>query len=115
MEKRKYKRNRKKKYKDKCEQDLEHINWMEILKVNDQNVDTSLRHFLQILSSPLEKHVPLRRKMEIKTKSKPWITPGILALIRNKNKIYSKFCKAKDQEQKDLLHQQFNFKFDKKE
>ena len=58
---------------------------------------------------------PLRRKMEIKTKSKPWITPGILALIRNKNKIYSKFCKAKDQEQKDLLHQQFNFKFDKKE
>ena len=27
--------------------------------------------------------------------------------IRNKNKIYNKFCKAKDQKRKDSLHQQF--------
>ena len=27
--------------------------------------------------------------------------------IQNKNKIYNKFCKAKDQERKDLLYQQF--------
>ena len=26
---------------------------------------------------------------------------------QNKSKIYNKFCKAKDQKQKDLLHQQF--------
>ena len=42
-----------------------------------------------------------------KAKSKPWIATDILTLIRNKNKTYNKFCKAKDQKRKDLLHQQF--------
>ena len=55
-------------------------------------------------NSLLEKHAPLKQitKKEIKTKSKPWITTGILTSIRNKNKIYNKFCKAKDQKRKDL-------------
>ena len=39
-EKTKYKRNYKKINKEKLEQDLEHINGVEILKVNGQNVDT---------------------------------------------------------------------------
>ena len=43
----------------------------------------------------------------IKTKSKLWITTGILTSIQNKNKIWNKFCKAKDQKRKDLLHRQF--------
>ena len=88
---------------------LEHINWLEALKVNDKNVYTSLRNFLQKINSLLEKHAPLKQitKKEIKTKSKPWIPAGILTSIRNKNKIYNKFCKAKDQKRKDLLHQQF--------
>ena len=33
------------KNKDKFEQDLEPINWIETLKVNDQNVDSSLGNF----------------------------------------------------------------------
>ena len=55
-EKIKYKRNYKKINTDKFEQDLEHINWVEALKVNDQNVDTCLRNFLQINNSQLKKH-----------------------------------------------------------
>ena len=102
-------RNYKKINRDKFEQDLEHINWVEALKVNDKNVDTSLGNFLQIFNSLLEEHAPLKQiiKKEIKTKSKPWVTTGILISIRNKNKIYNKFCKAKYQKRKDLLHQQF--------
>ena len=102
------KRNYKKINKDKLEQDLEHINWVEALKVNVRNVDTSLGNFLQIINSVLEKHAALKQiiKKEIKTKSKPWVTTGILTSMRNKNKIYTKFCKAKDQERKDLLQQQ---------
>ena len=108
-EKIKYNRNYKKVNTDKFEQDLEHVNWVEALKVNEKNVDNSLENILQIFSSLLEKHAPLKQiiKKEIKTKSKPWIKTGILTSIRNKNKIYNKFCKAKDQKQKDLLHQQF--------
>ena len=37
---------------------LEDINWVEALKVNDKNVDTSLGNFLQIINSLLEKHAP---------------------------------------------------------
>ena len=44
-EKTKYNRNYKKINRDKFEQDLEHINWVEALKVNDKNVDTSLGNF----------------------------------------------------------------------
>ena len=97
-EKTKYKRNYKKINKDKFEQDLEHINLVEALKVNDKNVDTSLGTFLQIINFLLEKHTQLKQstKKEIETKSKRWITTGILTSIRNKNKIYYKFCKAKD-------------------
>ena len=40
----------------------------------------------------------------IETKSKSWITTGILTSFRNKNNIYNRFYKAKDQERKDLLH-----------
>ena len=43
MKKTKYKRNYKKINKDKFEQDLEHINWVDALKVNNQNADTSQR------------------------------------------------------------------------
>ena len=84
--------------KDKFEQDLEHTNLVEALKVNDKNVDTSLRNLLQIINFLLEKHTHLKQstKKEIETKSKRWITTGILTSIRNKNKIYYKFCKAKD-------------------
>ena len=61
--------------------------------MNDKNVDTSLRIFLQTINSLLEKHASLEQitKKEIKTKSKPWITTGILTSIRSKNKIYNKF------------------------
>ena len=44
----------------KFEQDLEQINWVEALKVNYKNVDTSLGNFLQIINSLLEKTCPLK-------------------------------------------------------
>lgn len=56
-----------------------------------KNVDTSLGNFLQIINSLLEKQIqiekqkqiPLKQitKKEIKAKTEPWITTGILASI----------------------------------
>ena len=42
-------------------------------------------------------HVPVKQlsKHEIKTKSKPWITPAIKISIRKKNKLYKKYLKTK--------------------
>ena len=78
--KKKKNRNYKKINRDKFELDLEHINWVEALKVNDKNVDFSLGNVLQRINSLLEKHAPLKQitKKEIKTKSKPCITTCIL-------------------------------------
>ena len=40
-----------------------------------------------------------------KTYKKPWITKGILVSIKKKNKIYNKFCQAKNPERKRSLHE----------
>ena len=81
-EKIKYKRNYKKFDKDKFELDL-NTNWVEAVKVNEKNIDISLGNFLQIINYLLEKHTLLKQitKREIKSKSKPWITTGILTSI----------------------------------
>ena len=60
-EKTKYKINYNRINKEKFEEDLQQINWVEALKVNDKNVDTSLGNFLQIINSLLEKHAPLKQ------------------------------------------------------
>ena len=46
-------------------------------------------------------------KKELKTRSKPWLTGGILTSIKEKKKKYHKFCKAKDQTQKQHLNEKF--------
>ena len=60
-EKTKYNQNYKKINRDEFEQDLEHTNWVEVLKVNDKNVDTSLENFIEIINSLLKKHAPLKQ------------------------------------------------------
>ena len=39
-------------------------------------------------------------KKELKTRSKSWLTGGILTSVKKTNKIYNKFCKVKDQTRK---------------
>ena len=65
------------------------------------NTDTSLENLLQI-------HYLIElTKNEIRTKSKSWLTTGILTPIHVRKRIYNKFCKAKDNRRKELLYQRF--------
>ena len=58
----------------------------------DSNV--ALEHFLQIIKKLLDKHAPyVMPKSHSSFASKPWITNAIANSIKNKNKIYKKFCK----------------------
>ena len=43
--------------------------------------------------------------MEEKTYKKPWIRRDFLVSIKKKNKIYNKFCQAKDPNRKRSLHE----------
>ena len=38
---------------------------------------------------------------------KPWITTAIVNSIKRKNKIYTKFCKQKNPQQKEIYERQF--------
>ena len=39
--------------------------------------------------------------------SKPWITTAIANSIKSENKIYKKFCKEKNPQQKEIYERQF--------
>ena len=72
-------------------------------------MNQSLENFLNITNSLLDRYAPLKQvtKKDLKTKSKPWITKGILISIINKVKIHSKSLKAKDQTRKEALNQEY--------
>ena len=85
------------------------INWHEILKIEDENPDTSLEIFLNLIHTLLDKHISLIKmtSKETKLQNKPWISQEILKNINKKNKLYHKFCKAKDPARKEKLHEEF--------
>ena len=77
--------------------------------INNNDVNQSLKNFLSISNSLLDRYAPLKQitKKQMKTNSRPWITKGILTSIRKKYKIHSKFLKAKDQTRKEALNQEY--------
>ena len=95
--------------KRKFKEELENIDWNQLLAVYSNDPNISLNIFLKSVNSILDRHVTLIRvtkKME-KTYKKPWITKGVLVSIKNKDKIYNKFCQEKDPERKRSLHETF--------
>ena len=65
--------------------------------------------FLNLIHTFLDKHIPLIKvtSKETKLQNKPWISQEIPKNINKKNKLYYKFCKAKDPARKDQLHEEF--------
>ena len=79
------------------------------MKIEDENPDTSLEIFLNLIHTLLDKYIPLIKitSKETKLQNKPWISQEILKNINKKNKLYHKFCKAKDPTRKEQLHEEF--------
>ena len=65
---------------------------------------------MEKINSLLDKYMPLKKvsQKEFKRKYKPWITNKILRKIEHKNKIFKKFIKCKNVEQKSQLKSIFN-------
>ena len=95
--------------KKNFETDLKSTNWNQILKLNLGNTNDSFEIFFETFNKILDKHAPLRKLsiQEDKLRKKPWITPGILTSIKNKNKLYRKYIRAKDPSRKNILHNEF--------
>ena len=85
------------------------INFHEILKIQDENPNTSLEILLNLIHTLLDKNIPLIKitNKETKLQNKPWLSLEILEKINEKYKLYHKFCKAKDLARKEQLHEEF--------
>ena len=75
--------------------EVRNVNWSEVLGVETgaTDVKTVFQNFDDRLTEIINKHGPIHKlsKKEIKSLSKPWVTPGIKTSIRNKDKFYKRF------------------------
>ncbi len=81
------------------EADLKQSNWNEIL--NNQSADQSYDMFINKFTVLYDKHFPkVKKKINKRKESKPWITAGIIKSIKTRNKLYIKFIKHPNDENK---------------
>ena len=69
------------------------LNLQQLIYTDDP--DLAMKKFLQIIIDATNKHAPLRKlsRKEMKLKSKPWITKGLLKSISTKNKLFQQCYK----------------------
>ena len=92
--------------KAKFKNDLHKISWKEHCSNSDSNV--TLEYFPQIINKLLDKHAPCVMSKSCSSFTfKPWITTAIAYSIKSKNKIYKKFCKEKNPQQREIYGKQF--------
>ena len=62
------------------------------LPINMNEIDIYTDKFINVFKLILNKHAPLRKRSrkELKLKTKPWITKGLLKSIHRKNCMYKK-------------------------
>ena len=76
------------------------MNWSEVLGVEcgATDVNTVFHNFYDRITEIINKHGPIHKlsRKEIKSLSKPWVTPGIKTSIRNKEKFYKRFIETRN-------------------
>ena len=80
--------------------------WEQTLCSKKSDINFSMNQYLLKIYILLQTHGTLRKlnKKELKFLTKPWITQGLQNSFRNKNNIYSKFVKCKNQQLKEFCH-----------
>ena len=83
--------------------------WEVLLKIDEKNVDSSTKMYLDRINMFLDTYAPLKRinKYKLKFKSKPWITLGLQKSISTKNKLLKNFINKKDPVLKDEFHTKY--------
>ena len=85
------------------------IDWNATLDIEKQDIDISFELFLANLDKLLDKHAPLQKvtKRQFKTRSKPWITGGILRSISIRDRLYKSYVTTSDPEMKSTIFSRF--------
>ena len=79
------------------------------VELEKDNVDNSFNKFFLMNEMLLDSYEPIQKltKAELKLKSKPWLTTGIMTSIKKKRIIYKKFIKAKNSAERNILYNEF--------
>ena len=82
------------------------VDWEDLLKIDELNVDNSTKIYLDKINMLLDTYAPLKRinKYKLKFKSKPWITLGLQKSVSVKNKLLTNFIKGPCMERR-ISHQ----------
>ena len=77
---------------------LESIDWKGVLRLNCKDANLSSNLFFQKIDKLINFWAPLQVQLNTRkiSKSKLWITKGILKSICTKNRLYKKMCRSKD-------------------
>ena len=83
--------------------------WDATVEKKNGDVNKSFESFITTANSIIAEHAPLKKisVKEGKLRANTWIAKGILTPINNKNKTYRKYCRAKNQNRRDELHNLF--------
>ena len=79
------------------------LSWSDILQLDQQNVDLSIKSSLNNMNSNLDSHAPFKG-VKLRFKTKPWITPALQKSIPVKISLLKKFIKSKDPQAKEHHH-----------
>ena len=81
------------------------IDWPHILKLQNNDTNTSFQNVFDSMSKTIDNHVPLKKlsKYKLKFKAKPCITTALQKSISIKNKLFRDFINKKGLTQKTEL------------
>ena len=76
---------------DRFNDELSEIDWGQIIANGENSVNKLFSSFYKKYNAIVNKHTPMKNLSKRKPKqlSKPWITSGIRAAIKVKNKLYA--------------------------
>ena len=83
--------------------------WNLMLKIGQNDVNSSFNVFLKHINILLDKFAPFKKisKYKLKFKSKPWISNSIQKSICTKNKYFTKYIRQKDPILKSFWHDKY--------
>lgn len=74
--------------------DLAEINWCELLNDNDSNNATNI--FLQTIKETMIKYTTIVKIPRSKRTLKPWVTPGLIRCMKNRDRLHKNLKKDSD-------------------
>ena len=104
-----FKRDTKNFDRENFSRELCNIDWTSVLNLENGDPNYSFNSYEDTINILIDKYMPLKKltKKEIKQQYKPWITNDIRKSIKEREKYYKKFIKAKDGLIKEDYHNKY--------